>query len=297
VQTTRTDNQGVVMTQLTIPDYFDQNDQVVIVVETEDRTVDAISDVFNVGSGDQTGTGNPEATLSTTSAAPGTDIQLTATGFPPNSTLLIGFGPANAADFTYSLQATTDAQGTATVELAVPENAQVGRPYFALVELESDRDFEALSGAVIPAGTAPTEPPEGAQFTTADIFLIAPGDAGQSGILVGCNDSAIPVRVTFEPTVAPLTAALEQLFTIDTRMYGQSGLYNALYQSDLMVQGIDIDDSTATINLAGSFQVGGTCDVPRFVEQIRQTALQFITIDSVNIFINGQPIEEALGSR
>jgi hypothetical protein len=80
-------------------------------------------------------------------------------------------------------------------------------------------------------------------------------------------------------------------------MYGQSGLYNSLYRSNLAVQSVVIADRTAVVRLAGEVQLGGVCDTPRFEGQIRATALQFSTVDAVQVFINGQPIEDVLSSR
>ncbi len=58
---------------------------------------------------------------------------------------------------------------------------------------------------------------------------------------------------------APLSTALEQLLAINERTYGQSGLYNALYRSDLALQGVDIENGTAQIALTGNLQIGGAC--------------------------------------
>lgn len=297
VQTLRTDNQGALSADVIVPDYFGAGEDIVFVVETSDNTLRVVSFPFTVsGTGGEV-PGNPQVTLSSLSGPPGSALTLTATGFPPNSSVLIGVGPQNAADFVYSLQETTNAQGSMTVEIAIPEDAQVNRPYVALVELEANRDYEAISPVFTPTGPEPTPVPEGDEFTTADIYLIATGDDGQSGIEVGCNDSAIPVQVNFAPTVAPLTAALEQMLAINTQMYGQSGLYNALYQSTLSVEGINIENGVATINLTGTLLLGGVCDGPRAEAQIRLTALQFSTIDAVTILINGQPIENLISGQ
>ena len=53
----------------------------------------------------------------------------------------------------------------------------------------------------------------------------------RAGIPVGCGDSAVPVMVEIPPTQAVLKAALESLLSVRDQQYGQSGLYNALYQS------------------------------------------------------------------
>jgi len=65
----------------------------------------------------------------------------------------------------------------------------------------------------------------------ARIFLIGVNDNGQAGLPVGCGDSAIPVPVEFPPTAGVLKSALVALLSVKDQYYGQSGLYNALYQS------------------------------------------------------------------
>ena len=132
---------------------------------------------------------------------------------------------------------------------------------------------------------------------TVKIFLIALEDNGQSGPLVGCGDSAVPVTVTIPQTQGVLLAALEKLLSIKEQFYGESGLYNALYQSDLQVAGVAIEQGKAIIHLRGTVMLGGTCDAPRFQAQIEQTALQFSTVNDVDVFINDKPIEEVLSSK
>ncbi len=127
-----------------------------------------------------------------------------------------------------------------------------------------------------------------------DIYLIAIDDNGQGGIPVGCGDSAIPVKAEIQPTQGVLRAALEKLLSIKDQYYGQSGLYDALYQSDLQVESVTIDNGKATVNLTGSMMLGGECDNPRVQAQLENTVLQFSTVTSADIFINGKPLAEAL---
>jgi hypothetical protein len=75
-------------------------------------------------------------------------------------------------------------------------------------------------------------------------------------------------------------------------MYGQSGLYNSLYRSDLTLQSVVIENRTAVVRLSGDVQIGGVCDEPRFEQQIIATATQFSTVDAAQVFINGQPLED-----
>jgi LysM repeat protein len=140
----------------------------------------------------------------------------------------------------------------------------------------------------IPTGEEP------GQFTQVNIHLIALEDAGQSGPEIGCGDSVVPVQVTIAPTNAPLTAALQALLAIDDQYYGQSGLYNALYQSDLYVDDVQIVNHEAIVHLSGSVTVGGVCDEPRVQAQLRETILQFSTVDSASIFVNGTQLDDSL---
>ncbi|MGZ9225053.1 MAG: GerMN domain-containing protein [Anaerolineales bacterium] len=131
---------------------------------------------------------------------------------------------------------------------------------------------------------------------TVKIFLIALEDNGQSGILVGCGDSAVPVRVTIPRTQGVLRAALEKLLSAK-QFYGESGFYNALYQSDLQLKSVTIDQGKAIIHFTGTVMLGGVCDSPRFEAQIEQTALQFSTVSNVEVFINDIPLEDVLSQQ
>jgi LysM repeat protein len=139
--------------------------------------------------------------------------------------------------------------------------------------------------------------PTGGQPGTIDrvkIYLIAVGDNGQSGQKIGCDDSVVPVEVAVAPTRAPLRASLDKLLSIEDQHYGESGLYNALYQSNLWITEATILNRHATVRLAGTEMVGGTCDVPRVSAQLQATALQFSTVDSVSIYVNGTLLEDVL---
>lgn len=145
---------------------------------------------------------------------------------------------------------------------------------------------------VIPA--RPGQPDDGNLFTHVLIYLIKVGDAGESGPEIGCDDSVIPVEIEVEPTIAPLTAALEYMLEIDSTTHDLTGLYNALGNSDLEVAGISAANGSWTVALTGDLQLGGVCDNPRVEEQLRRTALQFSTVDEVTFTINGTPLDEVL---
>jgi len=127
-----------------------------------------------------------------------------------------------------------------------------------------------------------------------NIYLIALEDNGISGKLVGCGDSVIPVQVEIPPTQGLLRAALEGLLSTKDQYYGESGLYNALYQSDLQLASVTIEGVKAIIHLTGTLMLGGVCDNPRVEAQIVETALQFSTVKDVSVFINDKLLEEVI---
>lgn len=240
--------------------------------------------------------------VSTTNAAPGEDVQLTGTGYPANAAVDIGIGPPES-EYDVITTAQTDANGNLNTLVEVPAYADNGEWIFVADvqngKVIADPILISASSTAAPTstpGNGINEPVNG-EFTQTYIYLIAVEDAGQSGELIGCDDSVIPVMVEIEPTVAPLTAALETLLSIDDEYYGQSGLYNALYQSDLAVEGVNIENREAIIHLTGVLQVGGVCDNPRVQAQLESTALQYETVDSAVITVNGQPLEALLSGQ
>ena len=126
------------------------------------------------------------------------------------------------------------------------------------------------------------------------IFLIAMNDNGVSGKLVGCGDSAVAANVEVPYTTGVLRASMDKLLSIKDQNYGESGLYNALYQSNLKVSGLALKDGVATIHLTGKLTLGGECDNPRVQAQLEQTALQFSTVKKVVIYINNVELTKAL---
>jgi hypothetical protein len=126
------------------------------------------------------------------------------------------------------------------------------------------------------------------------IFLIGVSDNGVSGKLVGCGDSVVAANVEVPYTTGVLKAAMTKLLSIKDQNYGQSGLYNALYQSNLKISSLTLKDGVATIHLTGKLTLGGECDNPRVQSQLEETALQFSTVKKVVIYINNVELKKAL---
>jgi len=126
------------------------------------------------------------------------------------------------------------------------------------------------------------------------IFLILLEDNGKTGKLIGCGDSVVPISVFIPRTQGVLRAAMEKMLSAKQQFYGETGYYNALYQSNLQVDSVTIEQGKAIVRLTGTMTLGGTCDAPRVEAQLEETALQFSTVTSVQILINGQPLEDVL---
>ena len=96
------------------------------------------------------------------------------------------------------------------------------------------------------------------------------------------------------PTQGVLRAALNALLSVKDQFYGESGLYNPLYQSNLQVGDVTIEGGQAIIHLTGTLMMGGECDIPRVEAQLTEIALQFSTVTSVAVFINDIPLKDVL---
>ena len=292
-----TNTGGAADTTLAIPEGADPGTTWLIVAHVATEGGARASEPFQVIGGP------PEeaiVNISPTQGPPGTEVQVTAFGFPPNITVDIGAG-REASEYSIIGTAETDGEGEVLTTATIPEYAEEGEPWVIVVVTQDNRirgisnTFQVTGETGAAPTSTPTGPDSGGQFTRTNIYLIALEDAGGMGMEVGCGDSVVPVEVQIEPTIAPLRASLEALLAIDSEFYGESGLYNALHQSDLEVGGIDIDQGHAVIRLSGDLVVGGACDEPRVVAQLRQTALQFSTVDRVTIYVNGVPLDEVFG--
>ncbi len=237
----------------------------------------------------------PQVSVYPVSVRPGDRVQIIVNGFPLTTDVRVGIGQQGAEpSVTQIVQ--TDRQGAVFTNMTIPPTADLNGRWVAVVETTEGQSYQATSFAFFideeTIQMPPVQPTVPAQniFTQTQIYLVALETGGS----VGCGDSTIPFTVSIEPTVAPLTAALNQLFTIGEQPYGY---YNALANRDLSVRGIDIDDGNATIDLVGDFGIAGVCDAPRIEAQIRQTALQYFTIDSVIVLVNGQPLEDYLSAQ
>lgn len=73
-------------------------------------------------------TGDESLTLSPNAGTPGTEITVAGLGFPPNTTLDLGFGPPRS-EYRIFRSVTADAAGEFTVRVTPPDWAEPGRDY------------------------------------------------------------------------------------------------------------------------------------------------------------------------
>ncbi|MFW6135856.1 MAG: GerMN domain-containing protein [Chloroflexota bacterium] len=316
VGTAETDDEGALTTELTIPASARPDERWVVVVRTPDGAMTGVSNAFQVTRPEY----EPSVSISPTVASPGTDLRVDARGFPPDVAVEVGVGRVDSEyDVVAAVQ--TDAEGRLETGITIPDFVQPPDAWVVVVAAE-DPPVKAVSEAfevalpatptatasptptgtptaVVPTPTAaaPTATPRAGLFTRTNIYLIAVGDEGRAGDEIGCGDSVVAVEVEIEPTLAPLTAALRRLLGIEDREVADTGLYNALHQSDLTLERVGIVDGEAIIELSGTLMLGGVCDEPRVEAQLAYTALQYRTVDRVSIFINGTPLEALLGER
>ena len=126
------------------------------------------------------------------------------------------------------------------------------------------------------------------------IFLVAIGDDGQSGEEIGCDDSLVGITREIPTTGDPIQGALEALLAIPGPNFGESGLSTALHDWNVTVDSVNVENGLATVEMSGDISIGGVCDAPRIEHQLERTVLQFPDVDQVQIFINGEALEDIL---
>lgn len=152
----------------------------------------------------------------------------------------------------------------------------------------------ASTAAELPAATGESGPTVLPTTASVTAFYIAEGDGGMSGPSFGCGDSAVAVTSPAISFTDPVEAAFRTLLENKAMEVGQSGLRNALWQSDLSVKSVDRSGPTLTVNLEGTLTVAGECDIPRAQIQLLLTAQQAAGVP-VEIMVNGELLADALG--
>lgn len=232
---------------------------------------------------------DPLVAISPQRGGPGTTVTIIANGFPILEEVTVNMG-AEGTPAVLTRRTSTDNAGGITTTLTIPVDANPVNPRWLVTVTGLETSSVARSFPFIVTDTPPVDSPR--TFTQTQVYLVDSGSAPTGQI---CMENIVPYTIDIEPTVAPLTAAIESMLT--TPEYPVEGLYNAFSLSDLTLNGIDIDNGEAEIALSGELVTLGQCDSQWMPAQIRQTALQYATIDSVVITVNGEPIEDVIASR
>lgn len=143
--------------------------------------------------------------------------------------------------------------------------------------------------------TTPEEDTPKSETVKLSLFYVAIDDNGVSGEKIGCNDSLINVETEAAKTDYVVIDSLKKLLENHEQNIGESGLYNALYQSDLKMSSWEKEGDTVTIELLGTLKSSGVCDDERIIKQIERTAAVAAGADTAVILVDGKPIKEVLG--
>lgn len=299
---TVSDGYGTVSQYITVPEFMG-NDPWVVVVSEPASGLEIVSS-----------TELARVAIAPTQGPPGSTVQVIANGFPANTEIDIGVGPWRS-EYTVQQRVTSNDAGTIQAAVAMPAIAAAGDRYVVVatgpqnIPTAQSALFHVTPATDVPTAVPATQTPPPAMTPTAtvmpgmtstppateaqqvfervNIALIALDDGGESGPALACNDSAVLVEVPVEPTTVPLVAALQTLLLVEDEFYGQSGLYNALHASELALASAEIVDGHAEIRVTGILRESRLCDMQRIKAQIMQTALQYDSVNTVTVYLNG----------
>ena len=147
---------------------------------------------------------------------------------------------------------------------------------------------------IIPKASAPSLVDENTTTGPLTLYYIAIGDNGVTGEKIGCGDSAVMVKTEDVKTDNVVSSTFSRLLANHNQFYGESGLYNVLYNSDLTFLSSYKVDDTITVNLSGALSLGGECDNPRVQVELEKAATTAAGATKANIFINSKPLSEVL---
>lgn len=276
----------------------------------------------------------PGLAVSLSAANGPTLAALSVTGFPANTGIRVGVGRAGEVALdarALTTDAEGRAAATLTIPADVPANAQLFATAVTddnTVQVTSDlftpgdavtptpttpnpgagggdanNPNEAEAAALVPVDfgrLAPVPAPfgvnaNGALFDRVIIYLVREGDNGTNGIAAACNDSIVPVLLNVDTTVAPLTASLDALLRRAPADLDLPQLSNPSAGGTLVIDQVDIINGQARVELTGNLPAGlSFCDGARIVAQMEATALQYNTVTSVTVTVNGLPLANVL---
>jgi len=129
-------------------------------------------------------------------------------------------------------------------------------------------------------------------FTTVQFPVFSDSDLfDYDGEVNDCGDEIVWITTTVAPTRAILTATLDKMFNPDRELGFTPNEYGnvAAMQEDLSVSEVKIDRGVAKVYLIGEVtDLDDDCDSSRLLLQITTAAMQFDTVDSVEVYLEGE---------
>lgn len=113
-----------------------------------------------------------------------------------------------------------------------------------------------------------------------------------SGGEIGCNDKVFLSPHVIEPkTTAVLNATYSVLFDLKSESEIASDNVRNLVGTEpyLLYETVTLKDGNASVYLSGRLSSIAHCAVPAFRAQIEQAALQFETVNSLEVYLNNNP--------
>jgi hypothetical protein len=109
----------------------------------------------------------------------------------------------------------------------------------------------------------------------------------QGGKTAGCGDQIIWVVEDVDPTRSPIITSIEMMFDSEKDYGFEPGNFLAS-QNALSFNEVILENGIAKIYLEGEFTTEGECDLPRQFIQLEEVALQYYSVDEVEIYLNDE---------
>lgn len=142
--------------------------------------------------------------------------------------------------------------------------------------------------------TATLPPPTPPADQAIHIYLVQTGTGGTTG----CGDSLIKINTGIWRSgdmVQDISTALRSLLV---KRQWIAGLYNPVWLSNLAVVSVQIQGTTAIVNLTGTYvRSGDPCDDRRVRDQIWTTIRQAGGVQSVNVYLDGNLLGDILAAK
>ncbi|NCS99295.1 hypothetical protein GW764_03870 [Candidatus Parcubacteria bacterium] len=102
-----------------------------------------------------------------------------------------------------------------------------------------------------------------------------------------CNEEIVWVFAEIEPTRAPLAASIEKLLNYEKDFGFEPGNFLST-QQNLDLNEVVIENQIAKIYLEGEFSLEEECDLSRIYTQLEEVALQYNSVNGVQIYLNSE---------